>query len=195
MNREGKIRYLGLSEVSAATLRRAYAVHPISAVEMEYSPFALEIELPDINMLNTCKELGVAVVAYSPLGRGFLTGRFKSPDDFEDGDFRKNSPRFSKENFPKNLQLVDDLAKVAARKNCTTGQLVLAWLLAQWDMIIPIPGTKRVKYFEENMGALDVKLSSEEVQELRDIISKVEIHGDRYPPGWSRTLFADTAPL
>ncbi|KAH8812664.1 NADP-dependent oxidoreductase domain-containing protein [Xylogone sp. PMI_703] len=195
LKKEGKIRYLGLSEVSATTLRRAHAVHPIAAVQMEYSPFALEIELSETNLLNTCKELGVAVVAYSPLGRGFLTGRYKSRDDFEEGDFRLTMPRFSPENFPKNLQLVDDLQNMAARKGCTAGQLVLAWLLKQWDMVIPIPGTKSTKYYDENMGALNVRLSDEESQDIRKSIEKVELHGDRYPPGWSRTLFADTVPL
>ncbi|RFU33741.1 hypothetical protein B7463_g2591, partial [Scytalidium lignicola] len=195
LKKEGKIKYLGLSEVSATTLKRAHAIHPIAAVEMEYSPFALEVEMPETNLLNTCKELGVAVVAYSPLGRGFLTGRYKSRDDFEEGDFRLNIPRFSVENFPKNVELVSNLSNFAARKCCTTSQLVLAWLLKQWDMVIPIPGTKRVKYYDENMGSLKVNLSEEEEKELRAMIEKVKIIGDRYPPGWSQTLFADTVPL
>lgn len=136
---EGKIRYLGLSEVSSETLRRAYAVHPISAVEIEYSPFALDIENSDIGLLSTCRELGVAIVAYSPLGRGMMTGAYKSPDDFEEGDFRKMIPRFSKENFPKNLKLVEELEAIAKKKGCTTGQLTLAWLIKQGEHVIPIP--------------------------------------------------------
>ena len=128
-----------MSEISAATLRRAHKVHPISAVQLEYSPFALDIERPDIDLLRTCRELGVAVVAYSPLGRGFLTGQLKSPDDFEEGDLRRHAPRYSKENFPKNLNLVDKLTSIAAEKGCTAGQLSLAWLLAQGNDIFPIP--------------------------------------------------------
>lgn len=139
LKKEGKIEYLGLSEVSSATLRRAHAVHPITAVQMEYSPFAMDIEDPQIALLKTCRELGVAVIAYSPLGRGFLTGSYKSPADFEEGDFRKFSPRFSEENFPKNLELVKHLQEIAQKKKCTSGQLSLAWLLAQGDDIFPIP--------------------------------------------------------
>lgn len=137
--REGKIKYLGLSEISADTLRRAYEVHPIDAVQVEYSPFSLEIEDPQVGLLKACRELGVAVIAYSPLGRGLLTGAVRSPDDFGETDFRKFIPRYSEENFPKNLELVDTLAAIAARKKCTPGQLTLAWLMAQGDDIIPIP--------------------------------------------------------
>ena len=139
MGREGKIGSIGLSEVSAATIRRAHATHPISAVQIEYSPFALDIESPKIDVLRTCRELGITVVAYSPLGRGFLTGQIRSPDDFEAGDFRKHAPRYSKDNFPKNLKLVDNLQDFAKKKGCTSGQLSLAWLLAQGEDIIPIP--------------------------------------------------------
>ena len=137
--REGKIGAIGLSEVSAATIRRAEKVHHIDAVQLEYSPFALDIESPEIGILETCRELGIAVVAYSPLGRGFLTGQIKSPDDFEEGDFRIHAPRFNKENFPKNLKLVENLQEIAKKKGCTSGQLSLAWLLGQGDDIIPIP--------------------------------------------------------
>jgi len=139
LGREGKIGSIGLSEVSAATIRRAHATHPISAVQIEYSPFALDIESPKIDVLRTCRELGITVVAYSPLGRGFLTGQIRSPDDFEAGDFRKHAPRYSKDNFPKNLKLVDNLQDFAKKKGCTSGQLSLAWLLAQGEDIIPIP--------------------------------------------------------
>lgn len=129
---------MGLSEISAATLRRAYKVHPIAAVQLEYSPFALDIEHPDIDLLKTCRELGVAVIAYSPLGRGFLTGQIRSPADFEEGDFRKFAPRYSEENFPKNFKLVEELEAIAKKKGCTPEQLSLAWLLAQGDDIIHI---------------------------------------------------------
>jgi aryl-alcohol dehydrogenase-like predicted oxidoreductase len=139
LKKAGKIGAIGLSEISAATLRRAYKVYPIDALQIEYSPFSLEIESPDINLLKTCRELSVTVVAYSPLGRGFLTGQIKSPDDFEEGDFRKHAPRYSEENFPKNLKLVTALEALAKRKGCTPGQLALAWLLKQGPDIIPIP--------------------------------------------------------
>lgn len=133
LKKEGKIRYLGLSECSARTLRRAYAVHPIAAAQMEFSPFALEIESEQTNFLKTARELGVKIVAYSPLGRGFLTGSIKSREDFEEGDTRKNHPRFSTEHFGDNLKLVETLSEIAKKKGCTPGQLSLAWVLAQGD--------------------------------------------------------------
>ncbi|KAF2008022.1 Aldo/keto reductase [Amniculicola lignicola CBS 123094] len=192
---EGKIGALGLSEVSASTIRRACAIHHIDAVQFEYSPFALDIETSAIGILQTCRELDVAVVAYSPLGRGFLTGQIKSPDDFEDGDFRKYAPRYSVENFPKNLELVDRLQTLATEKGCTSGQLSLAWLMAQGDDIIPIPGTKKIKYLDENVKAVEVKLSQDELQEIRREIEKVEVVGDRYPPSFEAASFADTPSL
>ncbi|MCJ1388877.1 hypothetical protein MMC18_001728 [Xylographa bjoerkii] len=169
LKREGKIEYLGLSEVSAATLRRAHKVHPISCVEAEYSPFALEIESEQINLLSTCRELGVAVMAYSPLGRGFLIGRYRSPDDFEEGDDRRYFPRFSEENFSKNLVLVDRLTALAKKKGCSSGQLTLAWLMAQGEDIFAIPGTTKFKYLEENIGSCDVQLTKDEIAEVREI--------------------------
>ena len=141
----GKIKYIGLSECSSDSLRRACKVAHVDAVQIEYSPFSMDIEDPQINLLNTCRELGVATVAYSPLGRGFMTGSLRSPEDFGEGDFRAYAPRFSKENFHKNLELVDGLKELADKKGCTTGQLVLAFLMAQGDDIIPIPGTTRVE--------------------------------------------------
>lgn len=192
---EGKIRFLGLSEISAETLRRAHAVHPISAVQIEYSPFSMDIEDPAIALLKTCRELGIATVAYSPLGRGFVTGRYKSPDDFEEGDFRRMAPRFSKENFPKNLALVDKLAAIAEQKGCTTGQLTLAWLMKQGEDIIPIPGTKKIEYLEENLGALNVELSDSEDKEIRQAVENAEVHGGRYPKAMSASLFASTPAL
>jgi len=192
---EGKIKYLGLSEISADTLRRACKVHHIDAVQIEYSPFAIDIESPETNLLKTCRELGVAIVAYSPLGRGMMTGAYKSPDDFEDGDFRKFMPRFTPENFPKNLKLVNGIEEIAKKKGVKPGQLTLAWLLAQGDDIIPIPGTKKIKYLEENLGAFDVKLSSREEKEIRKLVEAAEVHGTRYPEHALASLFADTPPL
>lgn len=143
--KSGKVKYLGLSECSAATLRRAHAVHPIHAVQVEYSPFTLDIEDPKIAVLQTARELGIAVVAYSPLGRGLLTGAYKSPDDFDEGDFRRRVERYNHQNFPKILKLVDGLKAIGEKHGATAGQVSLAWLLAQGDDIIPIPGTTKVK--------------------------------------------------
>lgn len=174
----GKVKYLGLSECSAESLRRACKVAHIDAVQVEYSPFSLEIEHNEL--LSACRELGVAVIAYSPLGRGFLTGSIRSPDDFEENDFRRHAPRFSPENFHKNLELVDKLNEIAQKKGCTVGQITLAWLVAQGDDIIPIPGTTRIKNYDENMGALKVEISKDEEKEIREFITKAEVAGDRY---------------
>jgi aryl-alcohol dehydrogenase-like predicted oxidoreductase len=190
----GKVKYLGLSECSSDTLRRAYAVHPIACVQIEYSPFSLDIEREEIGLLKTCRELGVAIVCYSPLGRGILTGQYKSPDDFEENDFRKFLPRFTKENFPKNLQLVDQLTALGKKKGCSPGQLTLAWILAQGDDFIPIPGTSKIKNLEENAAAAQIKLSKEEVQEIRQACEKADVVGERYPEAMSASLFADSAP-
>lgn len=141
----------------------------------------MDIEDPQIGLLKTCRELGIAIVAYSPLGRGFASGQYRSPDDFEEGDFRKVSPRFSAENFPKNLKLVDQLGEFAQKKGCTASQLTLAWLLAQGSDIIPIPGTKKIKYLEENVGALSITLTDEEVADIRKAVEAAEVHGARYP--------------
>lgn len=141
----------------------------------------MDIEDEKIGLLATCRELGVAVIAYSPLGRGFLTGAFKSTDDIPDGDWRKSVPRFQGENFDKNLVLVNQIKSLADKKGCTPGQLVLAWLMAQGEDIIPIPGTKKLKYLEENLGALKVKLTEEEIREIRKDVEAVEISGMRYP--------------
>lgn len=195
LKNEGKFKYLGLSECSSDSLRRAHAVHPITAVQVEYSPFALEIESQQIDLLRTCRELGVAVVAYSPLGRGMFTGTLRSPDDFEEGDFRKFAPRFSKENFPKNLKLVDQLSELAKKKSVTPTQLVLAWIMAQGPDVFPIPGTTKVERLKENIGSLDVKLSKEEEQEIRKSCESAEISGSRYPEAFMAALYADTAPL
>ena len=190
----GKVKYLGLSECSSDTLRRAYAVHPIACVQIEYSPFSLDIEREEIGLLKTCRELGVTVICYSPLGRGMLTGQYKSPDDFEEGDFRKSQPRFSKENFPKNLQLVDQLTTIAKKKGCTPGQLTLAWILAQGDDFIPIPGTSKIKNLEENAAAAQIQLTKEEVQEIRKDIENADVAGERYSTHFASSLFGDSAP-
>ncbi|KAF5351129.1 hypothetical protein D9756_008204 [Leucocoprinus leucothites] len=192
--KEGKVRHLGLSEVSSATLRRAHAVHPIAAVQVEYAPFTLDIEDEKIALLKTCRELGVAVIAYSPLGRGLLTGRYKSPDDFEEGDVRKSMPRFSKENFPKVLAVADGLAEIGKNYNATASQVALAWVLAQGKDIIPIPGTKKIKYLKENLASIHIRLSDEDNAKIRKLAEGVDF-GERYPPQMMATLFTDTAPL
>jgi aryl-alcohol dehydrogenase-like predicted oxidoreductase len=176
--KQGKIRGIGLSEVNADTLRKAHAVHPITALQSEYSLWTRD---PEDGILQTCKELGIAFVPYSPLGRGFLTGQIKEFEDFEPGDYRRFSPRFQGENFQKNIQLVQKIEEMAAKKNCSAAQLALAWVLAQGDYIFPIPGTKHIKYLEENVGALNVKLTSQELQEIDAIIPKGAASGTRYP--------------
>ncbi|KAJ7314220.1 NADP-dependent oxidoreductase domain-containing protein [Mycena albidolilacea] len=193
----GKVKYLGLSEVSAATLRRAHAVHPIAAVQVEYAPFTLEIEDPKIGLLAAARELGIQVVAYSPLGRGLLTGQYKSPDEFEADDFRRAIPRYCAENFPNILKLADGLKSVGAKYDgATGGQVALAWLLAQGDDIIPIPGTKKIKYLEENIAAGKLKLSAEDVQTVRDLTAQAGAGlGERYPAGMIALAFADTPAL
>lgn len=167
LKKAGKIHYLGLSEVSAGTLRRACAVEHIDALQTEYSPFTLDIEYPQFKVLDACKELGVALVAYSPLGRGFLTGSIKSGEDIKD-DGRARLPRFSEENFPKNLELVTRIEAIAERKGVTPAQIVLAWLLAQWEGVIPIPGTRRISAMKENAEAMNLTLSKAEVKEIRE---------------------------
>jgi aryl-alcohol dehydrogenase-like predicted oxidoreductase len=174
---EGKIRFLGLSEAAPETIRRAHEVHPITAVQTELSLWSRDAEG---EVLPTVRELGIGYVAYSPLGRGFLTGQFKSPDDFPEGDFRKNHPRFQGENFEKNLDLVKEVEKMAEEKGCTTAQLALAWVLAQGDDIVPIPGTKHVKYLDQNIGALDVKLSVNDLKRLDEILPPGAAAGQRY---------------
>jgi aryl-alcohol dehydrogenase-like predicted oxidoreductase len=177
LKEEGKVRYLGLSEAAPRTIRAAYATSPITAVQTELSLWSRDAEA---EVLPTVRELGIGYVAYSPLGRGFLTGQFKSPDDFPEGDFRKNHPRFQGENFQKNLDLVKEVEKMAQEKGCTTAQLALAWVLAQGDDIVPIPGTKHVKYLDDNIGALDVDLSDEDLKRLDAILPPGAAAGERY---------------
>jgi aryl-alcohol dehydrogenase-like predicted oxidoreductase len=175
---EGKIRYAGLSEAGSETLRRAAKVHPIAMLQTEYSLWTRE---PEIDVLPVCRELGIGLVAYSPLGRGFLTGTFQSPDNFPPDDFRRYNPRFQGENFYRNLQLVERVKDIAAQKQCTTAQLALAWLLAKGEDIIPIPGTKSQTRLDENVGAVDIELSAEELQCIEAIVSIGIAAGTRYP--------------
>ncbi|GAA5829803.1 hypothetical protein JCM11251_007884 [Rhodosporidiobolus azoricus] len=178
--KEGKVKFLGLSECSEKTLRRAAAVTKIDFIEMEYSPWSLDIE--ENGILDACKQLDINILAYSPLGRGFLTGRFKSPDDFkQEGDSRASYwPRFLPENFDKNYRLVEALERIASRKGCKPSQLVLAWLMAQSPLIIPIPGTRSQTYLQENFAAGDIELSAEEVQEIRKVVEENKPTGHRY---------------
>ncbi|KAI0050210.1 Aldo/keto reductase [Auriscalpium vulgare] len=195
--KEGKIKYLGLSEISASTLRRAHAVHPISALQVEYSPFDLGIESEELGLLATARELGVAIIAYSPLGRGLVTGQIKSPDDFDVNDFRRYIERFKKENFPRIVELADGLKSIGAAHNATAGQIAIAWLLAIADDIIPIPGTKKIKYLEENLGAAEVTLSAAEVQAVRDLGESAQrtLTGKRYPDILNVFAYADSPAL
>ena len=176
--KEGKVRYLGLSEASPQTLRRAVKVHPIAALQTEYSLWSRE---PEDEILNTCRELGIGFVAYSPLGRGFLAGRFRRFEDLPADDFRRNSPRFQVENFQKNLDLVLRVEEISQEKNCKPSQLALAWVLAQGDDIVPIPGTKRRKYLEENFGALDVRLTPDDLRRIHEVFPHDAAAGMRYP--------------
>jgi len=175
--REGKVRYIGMSEAAASTIRRAQAVHPITAVETEYSLWSRDVE---DEILPTCRELGIGFVPYSPLGRGFLTGQIRKFDDFAQDDFRRFLPRFQGENFVKNLVLVDYVKELALQKGCTPSQLALAWLLAQGEDIIPIPGTKRISYLEENIGAVNVQLTARDLQRINEIAPKGVAKGERY---------------
>ena len=175
---QGKVRGIGLSEVSAATIRKAHAVHPLTAVQSEYSLWTRD---PENEVLDTCAELGIAFVAYSPLGRGFLTGQIKRFEDLAPDDYRRHSPRFQGENFDKNLQLVARIEAMAKAKGCTASQLALAWVMAQEEFIFPIPGTKRIKYLEENAGALDVELTESELLDLELIAPQGIAAGTRYP--------------
>jgi aryl-alcohol dehydrogenase-like predicted oxidoreductase len=175
---EGKVRYLGISEASAATLRRAHAVHPITALQSEWSLWSRDIE---DEIVPTARELGIGIVAYSPLGRGFLTGRFRSPEDLDAHDFRRHSPRFSGENFERNLALVEHVNELAQEKSCTPGQLALAWVLAQGEDVVPIPGTKRIAYLEENLGAAEVSLSAAELASIEEFAPVGVAAGERYP--------------
>ncbi len=181
---EGKIRHIGLSEAGAETIRRAHAVHPITAVQTEYSLWTREPV--DGEILPTLKELGIGLVAYSPLGRGFLSGRFSSPEELDQGDFRRYGPRFTGENLQHNLRLAERVKELAEEKGVTPGQLALAWVLHRWEHIVPIPGTKRVSYLEENLAAADVELSDEEVERIAEAVPAAA--GARYDEAGMRSV-------
>ncbi|HET9719128.1 MAG TPA: aldo/keto reductase [Solirubrobacteraceae bacterium] len=174
----GKVRYLGLSEASAQTIRRAHEVHPITAVQSEFSLWSRDLEE---EVLPTLRELGIGLVAYSPLGRGFLTGAITSPEDFAPDDFRRNNPRFQGENFRRNLELVDRVKQLASEHSATPGQLALAWVLHQGEDVVPIPGTKRRKYLEENVEATEIRLSEEDLARIDEAAPVGAAAGDRYP--------------
>jgi aryl-alcohol dehydrogenase-like predicted oxidoreductase len=183
--REGKVRYIGLSEASVTTIRRAHKVHPITAVQTEYSLWSRD---PEDGLLEALRALDIGFVAYSPLGRGFLTGQIKSVDDLADDDFRKHHPRFQGENFQRNLDLVAKVEEIAAEHKCTPAQLALAWLLAQGDDIVPIPGTRHPERVEENWGALDIVLSENDLRRIDAVAPKGATAGDRYPEAGMRTI-------
>lgn len=175
---KGKVRFLGLSEAGAETVRRAHAVHPITALQSEYSLWTRD---PEADVLCVCRELGIGFVPYSPLGRGFLTGKIKKREDLPEDDYRHTTPRFQGENFQRNVDLVERVGEIAREKRCTPAQLALAWVLAQGDDIVPIPGTKRRKYLQENIGALDVILTSADLARIEEVAPKHAVAGKRYP--------------
>ena len=181
----GKVKYLGLSEDAPDTIRRAHAVHPITALQTEYSLWSRDVEE---EILPICRELGIGFVPYSPLGRGFLTGQFKTPDDFHEGDSRRNHPRFQGEAFERNLRLVAAIGTMAADKGCTPAQLALAWVLAQGEDIVPIPGTKRRRYLEDNLGALDVELTGADLARINEVLPPGAASGTRYPAASMATI-------
>jgi aryl-alcohol dehydrogenase-like predicted oxidoreductase len=183
--KEGKVKAIGVSELSADTLRKAHATFPLTALQSEYSLWSRE---PEAEILPACKELGIAFVAYSPLGRGFLTGQIKKVEDLEEDDFRRNSPRFMGENFNKNLELVKKVEAIAKEKNCTPAQLALAWVMAQEDFIFPIPGTKRIKYLEENVKATAIHLSEKDLREIEEIFPENVAAGLRYTEAGMKTV-------
>jgi aryl-alcohol dehydrogenase-like predicted oxidoreductase len=183
--KEGKVRGIGLSEVNVETLRKAHAVYPISALQTEYSLWSRE---PEEEIIPACNELGIAFVPYSPLGRGFLAGQIKNFDDFAEDDYRRNSPRFQGENFNKNMELVEKIELIAKEKGCTPSQLALAWVLAQGDFIFPIPGTKRVKYLEENAGAANMLLSQKELEQIDLVFPSNAAAGLRYPEAMMKSV-------
>jgi len=183
--RAGKVRHLGLSEASPQTIRRAAREHTITALQTEYSLWTRD---PEDEVLPTCRELGIGFVAYSPLGRGFLTGRYRSVEDFEPDDYRRNHPRFQGENFQKNLDLVARVEEIARRKKCSPSQLALAWVAAQGEDVVPLFGTKRRKYLDENLAALDVEITPADLEEIDEVAPKGVAAGERYAPGGMKTI-------
>ena len=185
LKEEGKIRFLGLSEAAPQTIRRAHATHPITALQTEYSLWSRDVEE---EILPTVQELGIGFVAYSPLGRGFLTGQIKSPDDFPEDDYRRFHPRFTGENFDRNIELVHEIERIAQEKGCTAAQLALAWVLARGQDVVPIPGTKRRKYLEQNIDALSVQLTDEDLRRIDSIVPRGAAAGERYAPQGMTTV-------
>jgi aryl-alcohol dehydrogenase-like predicted oxidoreductase len=182
---EGKVRFLGLSEASAENIRRAHAVHPITALQSEYSLWTRD---PESVVLGVCRELGIGFVPYSPLGRGFLTGKIQQPEDIPQDDYRRTTPRFQGENFQRNLDIVKRVEEFSRQKKCTPAQLALAWVLAQGNDIVPIPGTKKRKYLQENIAALDVDLSGEDLERIEEVAPKEAFAGSRYPEAMMKLL-------
>ncbi|KAJ5977338.1 hypothetical protein N7501_000680 [Penicillium viridicatum] len=195
LKKQGKIKHLGLSECSAATLRRAHAVHPIAAYQVEYSAFTVNIESSTTDLLATCRELGISVVAYSPVGRGLLTGQIQSFSDIPENDFRRKLPKYAQEHFPKILELVQGLKDIASNHGSTTAQVAVAWLLAQGSDIIPIPGTRSIKNLDENTQSVFLNLTDTELQDIRALISRTEIPESRYPAMMMDSVLGDTPPL
>ncbi|PWY83694.1 aldo-keto reductase [Aspergillus sclerotioniger CBS 115572] len=191
--RDGLVKYLGLSECSAETLRRAHKVHPITAVQVEVSPFATEAL--ENGLLDACQELGVALIAYSPFSRGFFTGQLTSWDDFDESDRRRVLPRFSKENFHKNVEIVRRFEEVARRKGCSVGQLTLAWVAGLFELSFPIPGTTKEANLVENLGSLAIELTEEEQAAVQAVVDEAVVHGDRHPSSMMPYLYVDTVPL
>ncbi|MEO8820219.1 MAG: aldo/keto reductase, partial [Ginsengibacter sp.] len=183
--KEGKIKGIGLSEVNSETLRKAHSTHPLTALQTEYSLWSRD---PENDLIPTCEELGIAFVAYSPLGRGFLTGQINKFEDLDEDDYRRFTPRFMGENFNKNLDLVKRIESIAKEKDCTPAQLALAWVMHQSKNIFPIPGTKRVKYVEENIKAINIELSPEELQQIENIFPKEAAAGTRYPEAFMNSV-------
>src|SRR5436853_44462 len=183
--RAGKVRYLGLSEAGADSIRRAHAVHPVTALQSEYSLWTRD---PEEEVFGVCRELGIGFVPYSPLGRGFLTGQIKNFEDLAENDYRRTAPRFQGENFQRNLDLVSQVSEIAREKRCTPAQLALAWVLAQGEDVVPIPGTKRRKYLQENIGALDVDLTSKDLERIDEVATKDAFAGSRYPEAMMKLL-------
>ena len=184
LTREGKVRFLGLSEAGAETIRRAHAVHPVTALQSEYSLWTRD---PETEVLGVCRELGIGFVPFSPLGSGFLTGKIKKPEDLPEGDYRRTTPRFQGDNFQRNLDLVESVGEIADEKKCTLAQLALAWVLARGNDIVPIPGTKRRKYLQENIGAFDVDLTSADLARIDEVAPKEAFAGSRYPD-WAMAM-------
>lgn len=185
LKEQGKIKFLGLSEAAPDTIRRAVKIHPITALQSEYSLWTRDIEN---EILPVCRDNGITLVAYSPLGRGFLASRFKSDKDFEEKDYRSNSPRFQGENLKHNVELLEKIEEIAKNKNCTPAQLALAWVLAQGDDIVPIPGTKKIKFVDENAASVNIQLSDDDLNQLNEITSKFEVAGDRYHEAGMRSI-------